>query len=181
MQTPAVDAVPTPEEQTAFNLKRWQELEHDSLLAHVEARIETDRYGYIVMSPYPGFWHASYQGKITQLLGKLLPNGRTVPECPISTAEGVKLADVAWMSVERLAMIETRLCLTRAPEICVEIISPSNTRPEMAEKKALYFSAGAQEVWFCDESGEMTFFVRADSAGEKISALCPEFPKRIEL
>ncbi len=29
----------------------------------------------------------------------------------------------------------------------------------MEEKKALYFAAGAQEVWFCAGDGKMTFFV----------------------
>lgn len=43
----------------------------------------------------------------------------------------------------------------------------------MAEKKALYFAAGAEEVWFC---GRMTFFPGAESAGESASRLCPDFP-----
>ena len=33
------------------------------------------------------------------------------------------------------------------PDLCVEILSPTNTRAEMAEKKAAYLAAGAREVW----------------------------------
>ena len=51
----------------------------------------------------------------------------------------------------------------------------------MQEKKALYFAAGAQEVWFCDQKGKMTFFLDAASVGQTSSCLCPEFPRSIEL
>jgi hypothetical protein len=39
--------------------------------------------------------------------------------------------------------IQKPIVLERAPEICVEIISPSNTESEIQEKQALYFEAGA--------------------------------------
>ena len=68
-----------------------------------------------------------------------------------------------------------------APEICVEVLSPGNTRAEMEEKRALLFEAGAEEVWFCDTKGRMFFFlkVRPDEAVEK-SELCPDFPAVVE-
>lgn len=169
----------TQEEQTKFNLKRWKELERDPFLANVQARIETDRHGHIIMSPYAGFHHGSYQSRITSLLALLLPHGRSVTECPISTQAGVKLADVAWISHARLAEIGENVCLTKAPEICVEILSPCNTKREMAEKKTFYFLAGACEVWFCDRKGKVTFFLAPTSIGETASHLCPEFPAHV--
>ena len=36
------------------------------------------------------------------------------------------------------------VALERAPEICVEVLSPSNSKPEMEEKRALYFEAGGK-------------------------------------
>src|SRR6266446_7821541 len=155
--------LPAQEKQTEFNLRRWSELLSDSELgrelARYEGRIETDRHGHIIMYPPPGFAHGSSQSEIARLLAELLKDGRAVTECPISTADGVKAADVAWISRTRLAAIGENVCLTKAPEICVEVISPGNTRVEMAEKKALYFGAGAREVWFCEGDGRMTFFV----------------------
>ena len=65
-----------------------------------------------------------------------------------------------------------------APEICVEVVSASNTGEEMEEKKSLYFARGAQEVWVC-ENGVMRFY-RPDGPLEK-SVLVPDFPKRIEI
>ncbi|MDQ3624585.1 MAG: Uma2 family endonuclease [Verrucomicrobiota bacterium] len=156
--------LPAQEDQTGFNLQRWSELVADTelgkALARIEGRIETDRHGHIVMSPPPAFSHGSYQSEIARQLKTLLPHGRSVTECPISTADGVKAIDVAWVSDTRLAAIGDSICLSAAPEICVEVLSPSNTGAEMQEKKALYFAAGAQEVWFCDQDGS----IRSSSA-----------------
>jgi Uma2 family endonuclease len=65
------------------------------------------------------------------------------------------------------------LVLERAPEVCVEVLSPSNSEPEMNEKRALYFEAGAHEVWICRRDGKMEFYT-PDLAGS--SRLCPLFP-----
>jgi Uma2 family endonuclease len=64
-----------------------------------------------------------------------------------------------------------------APEICVEVLSDSNTENEMAEKRHLYFARVAREVWVCDTGGRLRFF---DADGEiKTSALAPAFPQQI--
>src|SRR5216110_1653097 len=86
--------------RAAFNLGRWAELLADRELAKVEGRIETDRHGHVIMSPPPAPSHGSFQLEIGHLLRELLPNGRVLTECPISTADGVKAADVAWASPE---------------------------------------------------------------------------------
>ena len=101
-----------------------------------------------------------------------------ISECPISTRKGVKAADVAWCSPEIWRESEGKSCLLRAPEICVEILSPSNTRGEIEEKKQLYFDAGAVEFWLCGEDGAMTFSTR--DAPLPASLLCPEFPLKID-
>ncbi len=177
--------LPAQEDQTEFNLRRWSELLGDTELgrelARIEGRIETDRHGYIIMSPPAAFRHGSYQFAIAKLLNALMPNGRTLTECPISTADGVRAADVAWISQTKLARIGENICLTEAPEICVEVLSPDNTRREMSEKKALYFAASAEEVWFCDQSAGMTFFVGSDSTGAESSGVCPKFPVQVKL
>jgi Uma2 family endonuclease len=129
--------------RTAFNLRRWAELLADRGLAKVEGRIETDRHGHIIMSPPPAPSHGSFQLEIGYLLRTLLPEGRVLTECPISTADGVKAADVAWASPERMADLGAKVCFPRAPDICVEVMSPSNTEAEIHEKMALYFDAGA--------------------------------------
>lgn len=167
--------------QDAFNVHRWNELLEDDALARIEGRIETDRFGNIIMSPPPGVVHGSYQSEIAYLLRTLLPEGRVLTECPISTADGVRAADVAWASPQVLKELGNRSCFPKAPEICVEVLSPRNTAAEMRDKMALYFDAGAQEVWTCSATGEMKFYYGAGPQELKQSRLLPAFPPRVEL
>ena len=110
-----------------------------------------------------------------------MTSGRVLTECPISTADGVKAADVAWASPSLMQELGGQVCFPRAPEICVEVISPSNTEAEIQEKMMLYFDAGAKEVWTCAESGAMSFFAASGSQPMRASQVCSRFPKRIEL
>jgi Uma2 family endonuclease len=173
--------LPSHAAQAAFNERRWTELLADAELAKIEGRIETDRHGHIIMSPPPAPSHGSYQARIAFLLQTLLARGRVLTECPISTADGVKAADVAWASPEYLGNLGNRTCFPQAPEICVEVLSPSNTDAEIDEKTALYFNAGAQEVWLCASSGAMKFLAHGSPHPLESSHLCPPFPKQIEL
>jgi hypothetical protein len=54
----------------------------------------------------------------------------------------------------------------------------SNTKAELEEKAALYFEAGAKEVWICDLLGHMEFF-GAPASRMVSSTICPSFPVRI--
>jgi Uma2 family endonuclease len=173
--------LPSQKTQTTFNLRRWTELVNDPMLAGIEGRIETDRHGHILMAPPPAPSHGSYQSEIAYQLRRLLKHGRVLTECPISTADGVKAADVAWASPERMRELGNRACFPKAPEICVEVISPGNTAAEIAEKRALYFDAGAEEVWLCSVSGTMSFFGAKAARLLRLSRVCAGFPRRIAL
>ena len=100
-----------------------------------------------------------------------------LPKRPVSTMDGVRAADVDWYSEERFRLLEGQVAFETAPEICVEVLSPSNRQSEMNLKKELYFDAGAQEVWFCAEDGELTFFAPGGPVLQ--SGRCPDFPQRI--
>jgi hypothetical protein len=110
-----------------------------------------------------------------------MSRGRVLTECPISTADGVKAADVAWASPACMQELGNRVCFPRAPEIWVEVLSPSNTDAEVKEKMALYFDAGAKEVWLCDESGPVKFFGATAAKPMRTSHFCADFPALIHL
>jgi Uma2 family endonuclease len=173
--------LPQHKAQTAINLRRWAELLADPELAKFEGRVETDRHGHVIMSPPPAPSHGSFQSEIGYLLRRLMGQGRVITECPISTADGVKAADVAWASPDVMRELGRRVCFPRSPEICVESISPSNTEMEIQEKMALYFDAGAKEVWTCAESGVMNFFGGKVNRSIRASKICPQCPRRVEL
>lgn len=172
--------LPSQLAQREFNFRRWAELLADPGLARIEGRVETDRFGHMIMSPPPSPIHGSYQSRIVVLLDRFMTNGRVLTECPISTADGVKAADVAWASPESWQALGDLVCFPEAPEICVEVVSPSNTDAEMREKTALYFDAGAKEVWLCSPSGVMTFLNAPDASPAPGSAICPDFPAQVD-
>lgn len=166
--------------QTAFNLDRWDELAHDEQVRQWPGRVETDRFGRTIMYHYAEYSHGGRQFEIASILSRNMPEGKTTVECPISTREGIRVADVSWVSSKRLLKIGGRKALKGAPEICVEVVSPSNTKGEIEEKRRLYFEAGAHEVWICDLKGRL-FFYLAGTPGKAApkSALCPDMPKVI--
>src|SRR5437867_155323 len=168
--------LPPQKAQTAFNLRRWAELLADPELTRFEGRVETDRHGHIIMGPPPAPSHGSFQARIASLLDRYMTSGRVLTECPISTADGVKAADVAWASPTLMQELGGRVCFPSAPEICVEVISPSNIEAEIQEKMTLYFDAGAKEVWTCAESGAMSFFAASGSRPMRGSQVCSRFP-----
>ena len=162
-----------------FNLAVWEELCADPQLAALDYRIETDRYGQIVMSPPPAPSHGNNQSEISFLLRlHSKERGKVISECPVSTTDGVKAADNAWCSDEVWESLEGATCFLRCPELLIEVISPSNTKAEIRDKKKLYFESGASEVWLCDGEGKITFYAAEKSTIEK-SELFPEFPDSI--
>lgn len=57
-------------------------------------------------------------------------------------------ADAAFVSNERLATVDNfEKFFPFAPDLAIEVLSPSNTVREINEKIALYFAAGSRAVW----------------------------------
>ncbi len=154
----------------------WNEVCQDPTLQDLPYKIELNRFGQIVMSPASNH-HSRQQGRIIALLLQISETGETFPECSIQTPEGIKVADVAWCSEEFLQRHPSDKPFPAAPELCVEIVSPSNSDEEMALKRGLYFEVGAREVWFCQADGAIHFH---DATGPRqASALFPDFPRSL--
>ena len=84
-----------------------------------------------------------------QAFGALGDAAYEVPFRPNPEHE-LRVADVAWTTVERYDNIDDDDNLIGSPEIVVEILSPSNTASEMVEKRELCLAAGCQEFWIVD-------------------------------
>ena len=78
------------------------------------------------------------------------------------TAIGVLVADVAWGSIEFMRQHGNETPFTAAPEVCIEIASPSNSSKELTDKVAAYLAAGAAEAWVIyPQSKRVEFFTAA--------------------
>ncbi len=135
---------------------QWQEVLSDKSLQDLPYKIELNKQGNIEMSP-ASLIHSLLQGEIATLLRTQL-GGRVFTELAIQTSNGVRVPDVAWGSDQFVEQHIKEICASSAPEICVEVISPSNSQREMDKKIALFLKSGAIEVWLVDEEGNTTFF-----------------------
>ena len=86
-------------------------------------------------------------------LGEVYGSNRpfvTGPESPASS----RLPDVSFVSNERLNQPELFGALVDgAPNLAVEVLSPSNTEREMTQQVAEYLNAGGKAVWVLDPIG----------------------------
>jgi Uma2 family endonuclease len=96
--------------------------------------------------------------------GKIELNGLGVIEGSVLTTDGVRAPDVAWASAAFMAHHGDVMPFPQAPEICVEVRSPSNTDAEMEHKTRLFLQAGAAEVWIVGEDGDWQVF---DAQGQQ--------------
>jgi Uma2 family endonuclease len=65
----------------------------------------------------------------------------------------MRIPDVVWASPEFMQLHGTESEFRAGPDLCVEVLSPTNTRAEIAEKIAAYLAAGAREVWVVGADG----------------------------
>jgi Uma2 family endonuclease len=144
----------TPYEALAL---RWAELCNDPLLRDLPGKIELNALGVIEMSPASNR-HGIRQAAIAHALTEQLPAGQAMVECSIATPEGVRVPDVAWASAQFMARHGEVTPYPAAPEICIEVRSPSNTDAEMAFKTRLFLEAGAVEVWIVSDAGGCQVF-----------------------
>jgi Uma2 family endonuclease len=81
-----------------------------------------------------------------------------------SHPDTVRAPDIAFVSMERiLAAGIVQGYRSGAPDLAVEVMSPSNTRRELAEKAKEYFAAGARLVWVVNPKLKIVTVYRSPS------------------
>jgi Uma2 family endonuclease len=111
------------------------------------------RHGEVVAVTRPKFRHYRIQSRLRDLLKATSPTGslaeyefafRALPE------HELRVADVAFVTAERAALIEPDGYLHGPPELVIDVLSPSNTAAELYEKETLCLRNGAQQFWIVD-------------------------------
>ncbi len=110
----------------------WEELCADKSLQDLPYRIELNGLNQIVMSPLH-YKHGLHQTKIGQVLNQMLPHGEASVETAVMTSDNIKVPDVTWASREFVQRHLDAFALPTAPEICVEVLSPTNRVAEIEE------------------------------------------------
>jgi Uma2 family endonuclease len=154
----------------------WAEIADSKQIRDLPGKVEFNARGQIIMSPTRKY-HGRLAYRIARTLDELMQDGEVLVECAVETADGVKEADAAWLNPTLSAATQDAFAVNPAPDICVEVLSPSNTEEEMQAKRLLFIGAGAKEYWLCDKEGVLRFF---DGQKElEQSQVCPLFPKQL--
>lgn len=133
------------------------------------------RAGTLVAEPLPGFRHGWIALRIGRLLGEHVDRlglgavlGNDAGFVLTREPDTVRGPDVAFVRRERLRDVANpSIAFPGAPDLAVEILSPSETRLAAREKVAEYLAAGTRLVWLLDPETE-TVAVFGPSGNERL-------------
>ena len=143
---------------------RYRAMREDLLYANIPGKIEIDVWGRLLMSPASNY-HSALQTELARRLGAL--GGKAFVKASVVTVVGVLVADVAWASAEFMRAHKFQTPYRKAPELCVEVVSPSNSRKELREKIDAYLATGAKEVWIVYPQSKRCEFYNAEGLTER--------------
>jgi Uma2 family endonuclease len=130
--------------------------------------------GRLVREPRPGFEHGIVVTRLCLLLARYFerhPIGRVIVESGFVLASAplaIRGPDVAVILNHRIPSDDIKGFFHGAPDIAIEVVSPSNRPGELLSKVAEFLEAGAQSVWVVyprtqtvvihDSDGEIFFY-----------------------
>jgi len=116
-------------------------------------------HGELFMSPSPGRRHQEIATNLIGILWSFLkqkPVGKLIsaPSDVVLSPELVLEPDLYFVSKDRLDILSER-GVDGAPDLVVEILSPSTATLDLGDKKLAYAHAGVKEMWILCPQREM--------------------------
>jgi Uma2 family endonuclease len=134
--------------------RRWDELAADP---ESPDRYELTEFGELVLSPKPTNDHQrAAQAVVRSLEAQLGPEAAV--EISVFTDRGIRVPDVVWMPAVRWREVKGKSPFPFVPDVCVEVLSPGNSRAEIRMKTGAYLRGGAHEVIVVGRAGEIEHF-----------------------
>ena len=130
--------------------------------------------GELILAPSPTNKHQAIVGNIFVLLYQfILSNGLgqvwMAPLDVFLTEHDVAQPDILFVSNERAAII-TDANIQGAPDLVVEILSPSTQRYDRGYKRTLYSRHGVREYWLVDPEAETVEVLTGGDEGLTLAA-----------
>jgi Uma2 family endonuclease len=149
---PPTPADPPVAREELIRLWNARPFEEDSPVLY-----ELSEFGEWIVTPRPTHEHQHVASAVAfQLTTRLGPSAAT--EVSVITDRGIRAPDVVWMPAARWLEVKGQNPLPFAPDVCVEVLSPSNTRQEIQMKVSAYLRAGAREAILVGLKGQVEFF-----------------------
>ncbi|MEX2264708.1 MAG: Uma2 family endonuclease [Bryobacteraceae bacterium] len=152
--------------KTLLSLEEFSQLPDDGMQHELDE-------GELITMPPPKFGHGVTQARLTRILSEFVERfslGVVVTESGYllsSDPATVRAPDVSFVRQERLELLNRRDWPASAPDLAVEIVSPSDTAGALERKVRQYLKAGARTVWVV-YPGERTLHVYEASGAARI-------------
>jgi len=128
--------------------------------------------GVVVNMPPPGFRHGKLNFRIAKLLDRHVePNrlGHVVPETGMTTERGpdtVRGPDIAFWSADKIPLDQEPAGYPDVvADLCVEVLSPRQSRKKIQEKVREYLWCGVRLVWVIDPEERTVTVYRSPDEG----------------
>ncbi|PYV11179.1 MAG: hypothetical protein DMG07_19855 [Acidobacteria bacterium] len=132
--------------------------------------------GEVVEMPLPGWIHGSTIAATARYLceyankrgaGHVLVQAGFVLPLPYDP-ERVRGPDVAFVSAERVPGGRVERWFVGAPDLAIEVLSPSDKSQEVQQKVQEYFATGARLVWVIAPAARSATVYRADGSARLV-------------
>ncbi len=146
-----------------WNYEEYYKLEDDQRYEVIDGRL--------LMAPAPDTWHQDWLGNLhvlTTLYARKKKLGRVfiAPVDVVLDPENVVQPDLVFVAAKNLGIIEKR-AIFGAPDLVVELLSPSSVRRDRHTKMNLYARFGVKEYWIGDAANRsLEIFTLADGRYE---------------
>ncbi len=151
--------------------------------------------GELVMAPAPSTGHQDVSGNLFFELKKFVEENKrgkiySAPIDVVLSDHNVVQPDILFISNERKQII-TEKNISGAPDLIIEIVSPSSGYYDLIEKKEIYERFGVKEYWIVDpkkhwleiyfnDNGKFRLAQRVEKTGKAKSAILKELEIQLE-
>jgi len=134
--------------------------------------------GTLIMAPSPTDQHQDWASELHLLLAPFVKNrqiGRLfiAPFDVVLDDENTVQPDLVFVLSSKAGIIRSR-GIFGAPDLLIEIVSPSSVRKDRYEKKALYARFGVREFWLADPGNHAIEVLTLESGSYKLHCSAEE-------
>jgi Uma2 family endonuclease len=158
------------ERNTALTADEYSRTPDDGLRHSLQA-------GLLIAEPQPFPRHAQIQTRLTRVLAEFVDSrdlGVVLTEAGFLLSRNpdtVRAPDVSFVRADRFDVEEAERCYFRgAPDLAIEILSPSNRPGDTPAKVADYLAAGATLVWVIDPTHQVVAVYRSLLSPRRVGA-----------
>lgn len=125
--------------------------------------------GVLTREPSPRPYHQTIAGELVEALRRFVKERQLgiVLSAPIDVVlsdDNVLQPDILFISRQRLEIVQD-LCIRGAPDLVVEVLSPSTARRDRTLKTEIYARFGVKECWLADPDRKTVEVLVASASG----------------